>query len=110
MLGISQPSRSKATHVASPSHHLPSDVRDEAIPCEVPVLIVGGGTACLLTTYMLYRHGGRSSNEKFPQRLAPPKAHALCGWTLESCRQSVILQTSSAVSGLRGARPTAYIS
>ncbi|KAK1992577.1 hypothetical protein LX36DRAFT_588165 [Colletotrichum falcatum] len=54
----------------------------------VPVLVVGGGPAGLLMAYMLSRHGVKTLLvEKYPERLAAPKAHALCPRTLEICRQ-----------------------
>ncbi|KAK2031653.1 FAD binding domain-containing protein [Colletotrichum zoysiae] len=89
MLGISQPPRSKATCMAGTSScDAPVDSQKEDVPPQVPVLIVGGGPAGLLTAYMLSRHGVKSLLiEKYPQRLAAPKAHALCPRTLEICRQ-----------------------
>lgn len=54
----------------------------------VPVLIVGGGPSGLLQAYLLSRLGIRSLViEKYPSRLAAPKAHALCPRSLEICRQ-----------------------
>ncbi|KAI6780267.1 FAD binding domain-containing protein [Emericellopsis cladophorae] len=54
----------------------------------VPVLIVGGGPTGLLTAYMLSKFGVRSLLvEKYPERLAAPKAHALSPRSLEICRQ-----------------------
>lgn len=54
----------------------------------VPVLIVGGGPSGLLQAYLLSRFGIRSLViEKYPARLAAPKAHALCPRSLEICRQ-----------------------
>ncbi|KAH8733472.1 FAD binding domain-containing protein [Ilyonectria robusta] len=54
----------------------------------VPVLIVGGGPAGLLSAYMLSKLGVQSLLiEKYPERLAAPKAHALCPRSLEICRQ-----------------------
>lgn len=69
-----------------------------------PVLIVGAGPSGLLQAYLLSRLGGRFriplSNgemliltvkctviERYAQRLAAPKAHALSPRTLEICRQ-----------------------
>ncbi|KZL75362.1 FAD binding domain-containing protein [Colletotrichum tofieldiae] len=55
---------------------------------DVPVLIAGGGPTGLFTAYMLSRHGVKSLLiEKYSERLAAPKAHALCPRTLEICRQ-----------------------
>ncbi|CAH0033221.1 unnamed protein product [Clonostachys rhizophaga] len=55
---------------------------------ELPVLIVGGGPTGLLSAYMLSKHGIKSLLiEKYPERLAAPKAHALCPRSLEICRQ-----------------------
>ncbi|KAM5361900.1 hypothetical protein ACJZ2D_012845 [Fusarium nematophilum] len=73
---------------------------------DVPVLIVGGGPTGLLSAYMLSKFGSEyhlraaraeSVNsaipvkclvvEKYPERLAAPKAHALCPRSLEICRQ-----------------------
>ena len=74
-------------------------------PAELPVLIVGGGPTGLLSAYMLSKFGSEYklqvartiSNfpvtvkslliEKYPERLAAPKAHALCPRSLEICRQ-----------------------
>ncbi|CZR64181.1 uncharacterized protein PAC_14078 [Phialocephala subalpina] len=55
---------------------------------EVPVLIVGGGPTGLLLAHMLSRLGVQSLIiERYPTRLAAPKAHALSPRTLEICRQ-----------------------
>ncbi|KAF9870471.1 2, 4-dichlorophenol 6-monooxygenase [Colletotrichum karsti] len=52
----------------------------ENVSADVPVLIVGGGPTGLFTAYMLSKHGVKSLLiEKYPQRLAAPKAHALLG-------------------------------
>ncbi|KAF4412150.1 Tetracenomycin polyketide synthesis hydroxylase TcmG [Colletotrichum fructicola] len=60
----------------------------EVVSVNVPVLVVGGGPTGLFTAYMLSKHGVKSLLiEKYPQRLAAPKAHALCPRTLEFCRQ-----------------------
>ncbi|KAJ4230735.1 hypothetical protein NW757_013967 [Fusarium falciforme] len=57
-------------------------------PAELPVLIVGGGPTGLLSAYMLSKFGVKSLLiEKYPERLAAPKAHALCPRSLEICRQ-----------------------
>ncbi|KAI8670217.1 hypothetical protein NCS55_00766800 [Fusarium keratoplasticum] len=57
-------------------------------PAELPVLIVGGGPTGLLSAYMLSKFGIKSLLiEKYPERLAAPKAHALCPRSLEICRQ-----------------------
>ncbi|KAJ4405302.1 hypothetical protein N0V82_010336 [Gnomoniopsis sp. IMI 355080] len=63
-------------------------VTDHQIAVDVPVLIVGGGPTGLLAAYLLSKFGVKSLIvEKYPQRLAAPKAHALCPRTLEICRQ-----------------------
>ncbi|KAM5345962.1 hypothetical protein ACJ41O_011823 [Fusarium nematophilum] len=55
---------------------------------DVPVLIVGGGPTGLLSAYMLSKFGIKCLVvEKYPERLAAPKAHALCPRSLEICRQ-----------------------
>ncbi|ETS87827.1 hypothetical protein PFICI_01655 [Pestalotiopsis fici W106-1] len=55
---------------------------------DVPVLIVGGGPSGLLMAYMLSKLGVKSLLiEKYPQRLAAPKAHALSPRSFEICRQ-----------------------
>ncbi|VUC30478.1 unnamed protein product [Clonostachys rosea] len=55
---------------------------------DVPVLIVGAGPVGLLTAYMLSRYGVKSLLiEKYAERLAAPKAHALCPRSIEICRQ-----------------------
>ncbi|KAF8851507.1 hypothetical protein BDZ45DRAFT_679079 [Acephala macrosclerotiorum] len=55
---------------------------------EVPVLVVGGGPTGLLLAHMLSRLGVKSLIiERYPTRLAAPKAHALSPRTLEICRQ-----------------------
>ncbi|KAF2014634.1 FAD binding domain-containing protein [Aaosphaeria arxii CBS 175.79] len=55
---------------------------------DVPVLVVGGGPTGLLSAYMLSKLGVKSLLiEKYPERLAAPKAHALSPRSLEICRQ-----------------------
>ncbi|PMD39449.1 3-propionate hydroxylase [Hyaloscypha variabilis F] len=55
---------------------------------DIPVLIVGGGPTGLLLAHMLSRLGVKSLIiERYPTRLAAPKAHALSPRTLEICRQ-----------------------
>ncbi|KAI5922123.1 FAD binding domain-containing protein [Camillea tinctor] len=59
---------------------------------EYPVLVVGGGPIGLLSAYMLAKLGGNLTVEtllieKYPQRLAAPKAHVICPRSLEICRQ-----------------------
>ncbi|KAK1579611.1 FAD binding domain-containing protein [Colletotrichum navitas] len=89
MLGISQPPDPKATYIAGhSSYNVPADAHNDDVLYQVPALIVGGGPAGLLTAYMLSKHGVKSLLvEKYPERLAAPKAHALCPRTLEICRQ-----------------------
>lgn len=54
----------------------------------IPVLIVGAGPTGLLQSYLLSRLGIRNLViEKYPKRLAAPKAHALNPRSLEICRQ-----------------------
>lgn len=61
---------------------------EEPFSIDVPVLIVGGGPAGLLQAYMLSRLGVKSLIiERYPTRLAAPKAHALSPRSLETCRQ-----------------------
>ncbi|KAJ3533534.1 hypothetical protein NM208_g7942 [Fusarium decemcellulare] len=61
---------------------------ETAFPAEFPVLIVGGGPTGLLSAYMLSKLGIKSLIvEKYPERLAAPKAHALSPRSLEICRQ-----------------------
>ncbi|PVH79348.1 3-propionate hydroxylase [Cadophora sp. DSE1049] len=61
-----------------------SDERD----LDIPILIVGGGPTGLLLAHMLTQLGVRSLIiERYPTRLAAPKAHALSPRTLELCRQ-----------------------
>lgn len=60
-----------------------SQLRDD-----VPVLIIGGGPSGLLQAYLLSQLGIRSLIiERYPNRLAAPKAHALSPRSLEICRQ-----------------------
>ncbi|OJJ33796.1 hypothetical protein ASPWEDRAFT_69580 [Aspergillus wentii DTO 134E9] len=54
----------------------------------VPILIIGGGPSGLLLAFMLAQLGVRSLiTERYPTRLAAPKAHALSPRSLELCRQ-----------------------
>ncbi|KAJ5304682.1 Branched-chain-amino-acid aminotransferase [Penicillium atrosanguineum] len=56
---------------------------------EVPILIVGGGPSGLLLAYLLAQLNVRSVIiERYPTRLAAPKAHALSPRSLELCRQA----------------------
>ncbi|KAK5135335.1 hypothetical protein LTR08_005439 [Meristemomyces frigidus] len=60
----------------------------EASVVDVPVLVVGGGPAGLLLAYLLSKLDVPSLViEKYPERLAAPKAHALSPRSLEICRQ-----------------------
>lgn len=55
---------------------------------EVPVLIIGGGPSGLLLSYLLSQLGTQSLIvERYAERLAAPKAHALSPRSLEICRQ-----------------------
>ncbi|KAJ5593966.1 uncharacterized protein N7459_000174 [Penicillium hispanicum] len=64
---------------------LPSQV---GLPDSVPVLIVGGGPIGLLQALLLSRLGVRSVIvERYPERLAAPKAHAISPRSLEILRQ-----------------------
>ncbi|KAJ9139161.1 2,4-dichlorophenol 6-monooxygenase [Pleurostoma richardsiae] len=66
----------------------PSGSATDSSGVEVPVLIVGGGPTGLLSAYMLSKLGVKSLLiEKYTERLAAPKAHALCPRSLEICRQ-----------------------
>ncbi|CAI7596681.1 unnamed protein product [Penicillium palitans] len=73
------PSRDFASHQTGGSSSLPS--------C-VPVLIVGGGPTGLLQALLLSRLGVQSLIiERYPERLAAPKAHAINPRSLEILRQ-----------------------
>ncbi|KAH9210423.1 3-propionate hydroxylase [Leptodontidium sp. 2 PMI_412] len=55
---------------------------------DIPILIVGGGPTGLLLAHMLTKLGVKSLIiERYPTRLAAPKAHALSPRSLELCRQ-----------------------
>ncbi|KAG9234664.1 3-propionate hydroxylase [Amylocarpus encephaloides] len=55
---------------------------------DIPVLIIGGGPCGLLLAHMLSKLNVESLVlERYPARLAAPKAHALSPRTLEICRQ-----------------------
>ncbi|RHZ55176.1 uncharacterized protein CDV56_107902 [Aspergillus thermomutatus] len=81
-------------------------VTSEKVLEEVPILIIGGGPSGLLLAFMLSQLGGNPSIylldnampnaycqvqslivERYPTRLAAPKAHALSPRSLEICRQ-----------------------
>ncbi|OHF02124.1 FAD binding domain-containing protein [Colletotrichum orchidophilum] len=90
MLEIAQPSRPEGAYKVdfSSCNVKPDNVQIGDVSVEVPVLIAGGGPTGLFTAYMLSKHGVKSLLiEKYPERLAAPKAHALCPRTLEICRQ-----------------------
>ncbi|KAK4866366.1 hypothetical protein LT330_008298 [Penicillium expansum] len=73
------PSRDFASHQTGGSGSLPSSV---------PVLIVGGGPTGLLQALLLSRLGVQSLIiERYPERLAAPKAHAINPRSLEILRQ-----------------------
>ncbi|KAJ5385616.1 hypothetical protein N7517_003527 [Penicillium concentricum] len=73
------PSRDFASHQTSGFSSLPSSV---------PVLIVGGGPTGLLQALLLSRLGVQSLIiERYPERLAAPKAHAINPRSLEILRQ-----------------------
>ncbi|KAL4782591.1 FAD binding domain-containing protein [Aspergillus varians] len=66
----------------------PSRVDNQPFDDEVPILIVGGGPSGLLLAYMLAQLNVRTLIvERYPTRLAAPKAHALSPRSLELCRQ-----------------------
>ncbi|KAI5238523.1 hypothetical protein E4T42_08967 [Aureobasidium subglaciale] len=68
------------------SHDVPALSRSALI--ETSVLIVGAGPTGLLQAYLLSRLGVKCTIiERYPQRLAAPKAHALSPRSLEICRQ-----------------------
>ncbi|KAL4953470.1 FAD binding domain-containing protein [Aspergillus filifer] len=61
---------------------------DRSYTDEVPILIIGGGPSGLLLAYMLAQLNVQTLIcERYPTRLAAPKAHALSPRTLELCRQ-----------------------
>ncbi|KAJ5665650.1 uncharacterized protein N7477_008098 [Penicillium maclennaniae] len=67
------------------SPHFSSPVSHE----EIPILIVGGGPSGLLLAHLLAQLNVRSLIiERYPSRLAAPKAHALSPRSLEICRQA----------------------
>ncbi|KAG0158527.1 hypothetical protein PDIDSM_6042 [Penicillium digitatum] len=73
------PSQDFASHKAGSSGILPSSV---------PVLIMGGGPTGLLQALLLSRLGVQSLIiERYPERLAAPKAHAINPRSLEILRQ-----------------------
>ncbi|KAG4438937.1 hypothetical protein IFR05_005563 [Cadophora sp. M221] len=75
--------------MAPHSDHEPdlSTLSDER-EMDIPILIVGGGPTGLLLAHMLTQLGVKSLIiERYPTRLAAPKAHALSPRTLELCRQ-----------------------
>ncbi|KAJ5763373.1 FAD binding domain-containing protein [Penicillium manginii] len=56
---------------------------------EVPILIIGGGPSGLLLAFLLEQLNVRCLViERYPTRLAAPKAHALSPRSLEFCRQA----------------------
>ncbi|KAJ6024423.1 hypothetical protein N7540_005220 [Penicillium herquei] len=56
---------------------------------EVPILIIGGGPSGLLLAFILSQLNVRSLViERYAERLAAPKAHALSPRSLEICRQA----------------------
>lgn len=90
--------------------------KDNQASAEIPILVVGGGASGLLAAYLLSKLGGKQSLlatsffwhfwlyakhntlltnlsvkslviEKYSQRLAAPKAHAICPRSFELCRQ-----------------------
>ncbi|OQD92693.1 hypothetical protein PENSOL_c038G09024 [Penicillium solitum] len=72
------PSRDFASHQTGGS----------GLPSSVPVLIVGGGPTGLLQALLLSRLGVQSLIiERYPERLAAPKAHAINPRSLEILRQ-----------------------
>ncbi|KXH30568.1 FAD binding domain-containing protein [Colletotrichum nymphaeae SA-01] len=90
MIEIAQPSRPEGSYKVdfSSCNLKPDNIHVGDVSVEVPVLIAGGGPTGLFTAYMLSKHGVKSLLiEKYPERLAAPKAHALSPRTLEICRQ-----------------------
>jgi 2-polyprenyl-6-methoxyphenol hydroxylase-like FAD-dependent oxidoreductase len=103
---------------------------DAEMPKQVPVLVVGGGPAGVLCAYLLARFGSTSTSnpnsyhaglqaasddlppvkcvviEKYPHRLAAPKAHAICPRSFEICRQSGL--DTAAMRKLGSPREDAY--
>ncbi|KAJ2900058.1 hypothetical protein MKZ38_002676 [Zalerion maritima] len=81
----------KSGNAAQPAHPgfgRPVRIDGPRDTVKAPVLIVGGGPVGLLSAYMLSQLGIKSLLiEKYPERLAAPKAHALCPRSLEICRQ-----------------------
>lgn len=75
--------------MAPHSEHSPDfEIPHEAVSIDVPVLVVGGGPTGLLEAHMLSKLGVKSLVvERYPKRLAAPKAHALSPRSLEICRQ-----------------------
>ncbi|KAL5000872.1 FAD binding domain-containing protein [Aspergillus recurvatus] len=66
----------------------PSKVDTPPFDEEVPVLIVGGGPSGLLLAFMLAKLNVQTLIvERYPTRLAAPKAHAISPRSLELCRQ-----------------------
>ncbi|KAL5046450.1 hypothetical protein BDW71DRAFT_207519 [Aspergillus fruticulosus] len=66
----------------------PSKVETPPFDEEVPILIVGGGPSGLLLAFMLAKLSVQTLIvERYPTRLAAPKAHALSPRSLELCRQ-----------------------
>lgn len=61
---------------------------DLSILIDVPVLIIGGGPSGLMLSYLLSKLDVQTLIiERYPERLAAPKAHALSPRSLEICRQ-----------------------
>jgi len=75
--------------MAPHSDHEPDmSIMSDEKELDVPILIVGGGPTGLLLAHMLTQLGVKALIiERYPTRLAAPKAHALSPRTLELCRQ-----------------------
>ncbi|PMD30074.1 3-propionate hydroxylase [Hyaloscypha variabilis F] len=86
-----------------PESGAPSSTND----VDIPILIVGGGPTGLFLAHMLSQLGVKCLIiERYPTRLAAPKAHALSPRTLEICRQFGL--DVNAIRGIGTNRDDAY--